>query len=490
MVNEYMEETECYRLNQELRENLVSYQNRSGKMSEKEWLEELILKRCPHIDKEQAEKAAEEIVESLIACEKNLISIETAAQTGASKEKWLESRLQESAIGMSPAKYSEVLQQAEAMLYEQNQKITEALSSSSDGHILLNSDLKNHMTEHAFACTVELQRYLAGKTIKVGVQRANRADSMEVLVTDTREGTELVEKYQMKFGEDAKATIHLIEEETYPNQKIIVPSEQLLEIEEYFCSHHSCKLISDHIELNGVKGKAFTIEELKELYRKSQKEQVMTAQNDYYATKEYAHKIGKQVGVMALQMAAVTTGMDIVSKVCQGNEGQTNELAEHALKTEQDNGVKAVTSGTLYTIIQTGGLVFLKNWSCHVIANLVFAGMEHAKIVLKIAQNEVSHSKGLEQTEKVMFSMIGGFGCIALEKEVLMRDSFAAIMGVGIGLAAGMIGYAAGANLGDIIYCAAKKLSKRARDLGMKGFRMIKHRTDKVSEKPCFMTFA
>ena len=89
-----------------------------------------------------------------------------------------------------------------------------------------------------------------------------------------------------------------------------------------------------------------------------------------------------------------------------------------------------------------------------------------------------------------MFSMIGGFGCIALVKEVLMRDSFAAIMGVGIGLAAGMIGYAAGTDIGDISYCAAKKLSKRARDLGMKGFRTIKHKTNKVSEKPRFMTFA
>lgn len=75
MVKEYMEETECYRLNQELRENLVSYQNRSKKMSEKEWLEELILKRCPHINKEEAKKAAEEMVESLMLCERNLISI-------------------------------------------------------------------------------------------------------------------------------------------------------------------------------------------------------------------------------------------------------------------------------------------------------------------------------------------------------------------------------------------------------------------------------
>lgn len=490
MGNEYMEETECYRLNQELRENLVSYQNRSKKISEKEWLEELILKRCPHIDKEEAKKAAEEIVESLMVCERNLISIETAAQTGVSKEKWLESRLQESAIGMSPAKYSEVLQQAEAMLYEQNQEITEAVSGSSDGHILLNSDLNTHMREPTFACTVELKGYLEGKPIKVEVQRANTADSMEVWVKDIREKGEVVEKYQMKFGEDAKATIRLIEEETYPNQKIIVPSEQLFEIEEYFCSRHSHQLISDHIELNGVKGKAFTIEELKELYRKSQKEQVMTAQNDYYATKEYAHEIGKQVGVMALQMAAVMTGMDMVSKVCQGNEGQTNELAECALKTEQDNGVKAVTSGTLYTVIQSGGLAFLKNWSCHVIANLVFAGMEHAKVLLKIGQNQLSAIKGLEQMGKVTFSMIGGVGCIALAKEVLMRDSFASIMGVGIGLAAGMIGYAAGTDIGDISYCAAKKLSKRARDLGMKGFRTIKHKTNKVSEKPRFMTFA
>lgn len=489
MLKEYIEEKECYRLKQELQENLESYQNRRKEISDKDWLEELLLQRCPHIARKQAQKAAKEIVKSLMVCKENLLSIEQASQKGVSREKWLESRLQESAIGMSPAKYSEILQQAEAILYEQNKELTEALSHCADGHILMNPNLNTLSAEDTLVSPVELQGYLQGKTIKVGVQRGNCANSMELYVKDS-EGSRIIESYQMKFGSDAKATIRLIEQETCSNQKIIVPSEQLLKVQEYFNVTDSQKIISDHIEINGVRGNAFTKEELEELCRKTQEEPVITAQNDYYSTKEYAYEIGNHVGIMALQMAAVTTGMDMASKLYQESKSQSNELAASALKSEEDTSVKTIISGTLYTMIQTGGLLFLKNESCKGIANLAFAGIEHAKILLKIAEGKLSALKGLDQMGKLTFSIIGGFGCIALAKEVLTRCPFAGVMGVGIGVVAGMVGYAAETQIGDRIALAAKKLSNHARDLGMKGFHSIKHRTSKVSVKPRLMTFA
>lgn len=491
MLKEYIEERECRRLNQEFRENLDSYWNRSQGQSDKEWLEELIMRRCRHISREQAEKDAEEIIKSLEICEENLTSIEKATQRGTSKEKWLEDKLQESAIGMSAAQYSEVLQKADSVLYEQNRELTEALSRSSDGHIMMNPNLDGNIAEHMLGRTVELKGYLQGKNITVDVRGANTANSVDVRVKDISKGIETVHNYQMKFGKDAKATISLIEGGNYNNQRIVVPKEQLQEVQEYFSSKGSQKTISDHIEINGVSGKAFTKAEMKELQQKAQEEGTAPTLDDYYySTKEYALHVGKNAGVTALQMAAVTTGIDMVSKICQGEEIKPDELAEKALSSGADAGIKAVASGTLYTATKNGLLPFLKKFSPKGITNIAFVGVENAKVLLKMAEGKLSTVKGLDQMGKTTVSMIGGMGCMALAKGIAAGFSLGGPVGAGIGLVAGMVGYAAGSHIGDKVYSAAKKVAKSAKELGVKAFNAVKSVKDKLFNKVRSMVFA
>ena len=62
MVKEYIEEKECRKLNQEFSENLKDYQNRSANLTDEDWLIELIMRKCSHITREQAEKEALEIL--------------------------------------------------------------------------------------------------------------------------------------------------------------------------------------------------------------------------------------------------------------------------------------------------------------------------------------------------------------------------------------------------------------------------------------------
>lgn len=474
MLKEYIEERECRRLNEEFRENLESYRNRSQEQSDKQWLQELILRRCRHISRQQAEKEAEEIIKSLEVCEENLASIEDEGRKGISKEKWLENRLQEAAIGMSAAQYSRFLQQADAILYEQNKEMAEALSRSSDGHIMMNPNLDGNIAEHMLGRTVELQGYLQGKDITVDVRGANTANSVDVRVKDVNKGVETVHNYQMKFGKDAKATIRLIEDGNYNNQRIVVPSEQLKEVQEYFSAKGSQKTISDHIEINGISGKSFTKEEMKELQRKAQDEGVMPTLDDYYySTKEYALSVGKNAGVTALQMAAVTTGIDVVSKICKGEEIKPDELVENALKSGADAGVKAVASGTLYTAAKNGIIPSLKKFSAGKITNIAFVGVENAKVLFKMAEGKLSTVKAMDQMGKNTVSMIGGMGCMALAKGVAAGFSLGGPVGAGISLVAGMVGYAAGSSVGDKVYSAVKSVAKTAKEVGKKVWNTI-----------------
>lgn len=483
MSREYIEEKECHRLNQAFLENLELYKKRSKNVSDKEWLKRLIVKKCSHISEEQAEAEASEIMRSIEAYDRNLASVEEACSHGVSKEKWLEDRLQEAAIGLSAAQYSTMLQNIDNILYQNNRELADALSRSSDGHVMMSRNLDGNIAEHMIARTTELQGYIQNKNIKVEVRGVNTANSVDVRATVLDTGK--FQNYQLKFGKDAKATIRLIEGGNYNNQQIVVPSEQMEEIKAYFNRKGSEKTITDHIEINGVKGRSFTKTDMKNLQKQAQEDGIMPVLDDYYySTKEYALSIGKNVGIMALQMAAVTTGIDLVSRVCQGEELHADEMVEGALRTGADTGVKVVASGTLHVAVRNEMIPFLsKSLSTNMITSIAFVGIENTKILLKMAEGKLSTVKGLDHMGRVTVSMAGGLWCMALAKGALEGVALGGIVGVGVGIVAGMAGYAAGSGVGSKVYSAAKKVAHGAKELAKKAFSDLRSIKDRWTNK-------
>ena len=87
---------------------------------------------------------------------------------------------------------------------------------------------------------------------------------------------------------------------------------------------------------------------MKQIQKQAQEDGIMPVLDDYYySTKEYALSIGKNAGVTALQMAAVTTGLDVIAKVCQGKEIRTDEMVETALRSGTDTGGKGCGFGNI-----------------------------------------------------------------------------------------------------------------------------------------------
>lgn len=478
---EYLTEKECGELQKEFQENWSSYQNKA-ELTDQEWLKQLVLRNCPKMDKAQAEKEAIQILDSLHESEQNLDSLEKATQQGTSKESWLSNKLQESAIGMSAEQYSASLRQADEILYQNNQELSEALSRASDGHIMMSPNLDGNIAEHMVARTTELQGYIQNKNIKVEVRGVNTANSVDVRATNLDTGK--YQNYQLKFGKDAKSTIELIERGNYSNQQIVVPAEQLEEVQRHFAEKGSQKTISDHIEIDGVKGGSFTKDEMKNLQRQAQENGITPTLDDYYySSKEYALSVGRNAGVMALQMAAVTTGLDIVSKVAQGKEIKTDEVLETALSAGADTGVKVVAAGTLHGAVRKGTISFLpKALGASTIASIAFVGVENAKVMLKMAAGKLSMVSGLDRMGQITTSMIGGMGIASL-----VQGAVAGIVGgpigVGVGLVSGMVGYAAGSSVGEKIYSTAKKVAQTARDLGKKALETVRAVKEKAKEK-------
>lgn len=476
---EYLTEKEAKTIKEMFCKYLKSYKEKSSDMTDKEWLEQLFRKELPELSDSEVKRDAEEIVESIITFDTNLTSCNEAAKKGISKERWLADKIGEASVGMSINEYGNSLQGLDDLLYSKNLELAEAISRNSDGHIMMSPNLDGNIAENVIAKTAELSAHLQGKNVSVKVLESHAANSVDVRAINHNTGQ--YQNYQLKFGKDAKATIELLKRGNYNNQRIIVPSEQLEEVKAYFKDRGSSKTITDRIEAWGVEGKSFTKEEMKELQKQAQSEGI-APEFDYshYNTKQLAMNIGKNAGVMALQSATVTTGLNIAAKIFQGEPVDKDELVEIAIKTGADTSIKTVTAGTLQVAIRKGIISFIpKATPAGVIANIACVGIENVKILAKIASGDLSVTKGLDQMGRVTTSMIGGLWGMA--KGALAGVKLAGwipVIGPGLGVVAGfvggMVGYFGGSKLGDKIYSAGKKVASAAKTVAKAAWNRVK----------------
>lgn len=467
---EYITEKEASRIKELFANYLKSYKEKDISISDKEWLEQLFKTELPEISSEEACKDAEDIMESIHVFDENLKSINEAAKHGISKESWLADKIQEASVGMAINEYGQALQSMDDMLYQKNMELADSLSRASDGHIMMSPNLDGNIAEHMIAKSAELSGQIQGKNIKVEVLESHNANSVDVRATNLDTGK--YQNYQLKFGKDAKSTIALIERGNYNNQRIIVPAEQLEEVQAHFKAKGSDKTISDHIEAWGVEGKKFTKEEMKKVQLAAQEDGIMPSMDySHYQTKELAMSIGKNAGAMALQTAVVTTGLNIAAKIFRGEHIDSDEMVEIAIKSGTDTSIKVVTAGTLQVAIRKGIISFIPRMTpVGVIANIACVGIENAKILFKIATGELTVTKGLDQMGRTTVSMIGGLwamgkGAVVGAGLIAWIPVIGPALSVVTGFVGGMVGYFAGSKIGDMVYSAGKKVAGVAKNI-------------------------
>nr|WP_294489870.1 hypothetical protein [uncultured Anaerosporobacter sp.] len=467
---EYINEQEARTLKELFAKYLKSYKEKDVSVSDKEWLEQLFKSELPEVKEEEAKNDAEEIVDAIKEFDGNLKSLNEAAQKGVSKESWLAEKIKESSVGVSVNEYGQVLQSMDDILYLKNMELADALQRSTDGQIKMSPNLDGNVAENMIAKTTELSGFIQGKNIKVEVRDVFTKNSVDVRAINLDTGR--YQNYQLKFGKDAKTTIDLIERGNYNNQQIIVPAEQLEEVRAHFKYKGSSKTITDHIDAWGAEGKKFTKENMKELQLAAQEDGIMPSMDySYYQTRDLAMSIGKNAGALALQAAAVTTGLNIASKMFEGEKIDADEMVEIAIKTGADTSVKVVTAGTLQVAIRKGIISFIpKATPAGVIANITCVGIENVKILAKITSGDLSLTKGLDQMGRVTTSMVGGLWGMAKGATIGGKlTGWIPVMGAPLavltGFIGGTVGYFGGSKIGDTIYNAGKKVASAARSV-------------------------
>lgn len=465
---EYLTEKEAKTVKQLFQKYLQDYKEKPDSMTDQQWLQKLFKSEFPESSNEEAAQDAEEIVTSIHTFGENLASVNNAAKHGISKESWLADKIQEASVGMSINEYGQTLHTMDDILYHKNMELAHALQRSADGHIKMSPNLDGNIAENMIAKSTELSGFLQGKNIKVEVRDVFTENSVDVRATNLNTGK--YQNYQLKFGKDARATIDLIERGNYGNQRIIVPTEQLEEVQAHFEAKGSSKTISDHIDAWGAKGKKFTKKEMKDLQLSAQKDGIMPSMDySHYQVTDLAMSIGKNASVMALQAAVVTTGLDIAHKIFNGDPVDVTDTVEIALKTGADTSLKVVTAGTLQVAIRKGIIRFIpKATPAGVITQIACVGIENIKILSKIASGDLTITKGLDQMGRVTTSMIGGLwgmakGAAISAKMVAWIPLIGPSLAVVTGFIGGMVGYFGGSKLGDTLYNAGKKMANTAK---------------------------
>lgn len=467
---EYITETEARTVKEMFKKYLKLYKTKNPSTSDEQWLEELFTSELPEMNQEEAKNSAKEIMSSIKTFDTNFSSCNEAAEKGVSKEKWLADKMQEASVGISVNEYGKRLQAMDDFLYQKNMELADALSRSSDGHIMMSPNLDGNIAENMIAKTTEMSGFLQGKNIKVDVLQSHNKNSVDVRVVNADTGK--YQNYQLKFGKDADATTKLFEKGNYNNQRLIVPKEQTGNIQEHLTAKGSSKSVSDHIEAWGAEGKSFTKEEMKELQEKAQKEGTYPELTySHYKTKDLAMYIGRNAGAMALQSAAVTAGLDMANKIFQGEKIDFEEVVEVAIKTGSDTAVKTITAGTLQVAIRKGIIKIIpKATPAGVIANIACVGIENVKILAKIASGDMSATKGLDQMGRVTTSMIGGLWATAKGAQIgAALTAWVPVVGPALaavsGFVGGMVGYFCGSKAGNAIYNAGKKIAGAAKSV-------------------------
>jgi len=288
-------------------------------------------------------------------------------------------------------------------------------------------------------------------------------NSMDIGIYDGK--GKLVDRTQVKYGADAEATAELLRKGDYRGQKALVPEGQGKDI----------KGSIEILEKGGVKSKPLSKEAAKELQKQAQQKHE-AKQYEWNDVKKI--EIAKQIGKQALMCACITAGMQgsriLARRVWNSLTGKTNpsesedlqEFFESSVKSAKHVGVQVAVSGGVVVAVKNGWLgKFLKKTPAELIANIVYVGLENAKILYKLSKGELSKEEALDAMGQTTTTTVAAIAC-ATQGAVWGAEIGTIVFGppgafIG-GFVGGVVGGIAGSSIGKAVYEGGKVMVKAA----------------------------
>lgn len=450
-----------------------------------EWLYEQLKEELPEKEEEELQAIADEIIQAIEAYDKDLEDLNASCKKGITKESWFAEKLQDGAKGVAVDQFGEYLREVDKNFAMSNMQMARTVLRA-DGGINESMNLDGfiaeqyHVNSFNAKAVLEQSPYRARVCVPDGQYAKN---SVDVMIDNIVTGQKGVARYQLKYGSDSQTTINMLKNGNYPNQRLVVPSEQVEEVQRQFPG----KTVTDYIggtEDIPVSSDGLTKEQVKKIQKEVQADGVIPKQDwNSYQTKDLALNIGKQAGQAGIQAAFLGAGIHLVRKAVSGEPIDADETIETALTTGADTGIKAAAGGALKVASEKHLISLLPPGTpAGTIAKIACVGVENVKILWKVAKGELTMSEAMEHMGRTSVSMYAGLSAGAIGAGIgAAALSWVPIVGPIIGgVAGGMVGYAAGSKFGEKVFNGAKKVAGTAVKVVKRAVEGIKSVASKV----------
>lgn len=446
---------------------IQSYEKHKSEQTLEEWLS-AEFKKYPDIwkDEEEIHATAHEIIDTITVSNQKKASLHAHLEQGKSDASWLAKEIENGAAATGAVNVGVYAGGIERALEQANINNWDAITRN-DGFISQNPNLNGFIAEHHHANTYNIDAAAEGIADRARVKEPKPGEtygknSMDIGVYDGN--GKLVKRIQSKYGADSKATADLLKKGNYQGQKALVPEGQGKDISGSI----------EVIEFGGASGKPLSTEESKELQKQAQQKH-KAKQYEWNEVNRIA--IAKQIGKQALIGACITAGMQgtriLARRVWNSLTGKANpseseelkEFFESSIKSATHVGVQVAVSGGVVVAVKNGWLgKGLKKTPAGLIANIVYVGLENAKILYKLSKGELTKEEALDAMGQTTTTTVAAIAC-ATQGAALGSQLGIPFGPVGIaigGFVGGVAGGMAGSGIGQAVYAGGKVIVKAA----------------------------
>lgn len=445
---------------------IKSYISNKDKMTVDEWLNQELKLNLPDMSENEIKIISDDIINTIKINENNKASLREAISKGRSKESWFASEIKKSTSNMAMGETVQYLHTLDDAIKDANKLLHDTITTKS-GNINQNFNLDGFIAEAHHANTFNLQAKLNGSEniAEVLVPKPGQTyakNSVDIVIKDKT--GKIIERYQSKYGKTAEETIRMVNEGNYNNQRLLVPADQVEEVQKAFPN----KTVSSTIGSGKIKSTPLSKSDAKGIQKEAQSGNWNDLNWNEYKTKDLAMGIGKQAGYAAIQGAAIGAGIEIASKVLSGEEINGEEVIEQALVSGTDFGIKAAAAGALKVGVEKGIVKAIpKGTPAGTIANIAYVGIENVKIVSKVVTGELTVQEGLDQMEQTTVSTVAGLAAGA--KGTAIGAKIGTVFGpIGVvvgGFVGGTVGYMAGSEVAKTVVKGVQKVREKARNI-------------------------
>lgn len=487
LLIEGISEQETKEISKILQRFIKAYAEKDAADTNGIWLTQQLAKELPEKTEKEIREITIEIRTAVEEYDKNLEELHSACEQGIAKETWFANKISEAAESVSIIEFGNYLSSIDKALTNANAQMVRTVTTKT-GAINQCVNLDGFLAEQYAVNTFNLHAKLEGSPyiaeVKVPeVGEMYGLNSFDTVIKDSTTG-KIVHQYQFKFGKDAKATIALLKDGDYHNQRFVVPEEQVEAVKQAFPqkSVTSCMGGTDKVT---VCSSPLTKEKAKQLQVEAQEQGKVLRQDwNVYNTKELALHIGEKASCLGLQAMLLTTGFQLVEKTVKEEPVSVEEVVETAFLTGTDTGIKEAIAGALKVATERGVITIIpKGTAPDIFAKIACISIENTKIFIKVARGELDLSQAMELIGESTVAFLCGISWSATGAMIgAAALSWIPFVGSVVGgIAGGVVGYMAGSEVGKAVYSGVKKVGEGIKTIATSVWNGVKSVGSKVA---------